>query len=210
ARPADHQGRPVQPEAGLRRLSGELRALLAGRLGVPAGEVLLLFSTSTDGGKTFSSQSIYTAAPGKSGDEYTVLLGISTAVDPKTDDLYVTWEDSARPVPAVLFMRSSEKGVTWSQPMKINDVDPGRQWLQRDGAGGVGGAERSHRRGLARLPQTTTRSSPAPVRRTRCRTSTCRSPNMRVTDRSIDRRLSDVWFTGVRSAVGLYSMDGGA
>lgn len=36
------------------------------------------------------------------------------------------------------------------------------------------------------------------------------SPNMRVWDRSIDRRLSDVWATGVRSAVGLHALDTGA
>lgn len=33
---------------------------------------------------------------------------------------------------------------------------------------------------------------------------------MRVSDRSIDRRLSDVWTTGVRAAVGLSSLDTGA
>src|SRR5205085_6932331 len=88
----------------------------------------VFFSSSTDGGKSFATKPIYTGAAGKPGDEYTVLLGMSTAVDPKTDDVYLTWEDTARPAPAIMFMRSADRGATWSQPVKVNDVDPGRQW----------------------------------------------------------------------------------
>jgi hypothetical protein len=36
------------------------------------------------------------------------------------------------------------------------------------------------------------------------------SPNVRITDRAIDRRLSDVWQNGVHGPVGLASTDAGA
>ena len=179
----------------------------------------IFFSSSADGGRTFSSKTIYTAAPGKAGDEYTVLLGMSTAVDAKTDDLYVTWEDTARPAPAILFMRSSDKGATWSKPAKVNDVDPGRQWdfdemepavsVAPDGRIDV--AWLDYRNDYTFKPGPGAQNALQDVYMS---SSTdggdTWSPNMRVSDRSIDRRLSDVWATGVHTAVGLYSLDGGA
>jgi Neuraminidase (sialidase) len=220
--PKDHASRAylaVGKEGTVYVFAGEVNTPVPFGSTNPPAATRLFFSSSTDGGTTFSSRSIYTAAPGKSGDEYTVLVGISTAVDPKTDDLYVTWEDRARPAPAVLFMRSSDKGVTWSQPAKIDDVDPGRQWDFNDMEPSVSVAPNG-RIDVAWLDYRNDYTfKPGPGAQNALQDvylsfsndgGETWSPNMRVTDRSIDRRLSDVWSTGVHSAVGLYSMDGGA
>ena len=185
----------------------------------PPAATRIFFSTSTDGGKTFSSKVIYTAAPGKPGDEYNVLLGMSTAVDPKTGDVYLAWEDTARPAPAILFMRSSDKGATWSRPVKINDVDPGRQWDFNEMKPSVSVAPNG-RIDVAWLDYRndyTFKAGPGAQNALQdVYLSSSRdggetwSPNMRVSDRSIDRRLSDVWSTGVHTAVGLFSLDSGA
>lgn len=185
----------------------------------PPAATRLFQSTSTDGGRTFASKIIYTATAGKSGDEFTVLLGISTAVDPKTDDVYLAWEDSARPAPAILFSRSSDKGATWSKPLKINDSDPGRQWDFNEEEPAVSVAPNGridvawldYRNDYTFKPGPTAQNA---LQDAYLSSSTdggeTWSQNLRVSDRSVDRRLSDVWSTGVHSAVGLHALDTGA
>jgi hypothetical protein len=56
------------------------------------------------------------------------LSGPSPGVNPKTGDLYVTWEELGQGVPQILFARSTDNGRTWSQPKKVNDGDPKRDW----------------------------------------------------------------------------------
>ncbi len=185
----------------------------------PPAATRLFQSTSTDGGKTFTSKIIYTATPGKSGDEYTVLLGISTAVDLKTDAVYLTWEDSARPAPAILFSRSSDKGATWTKPVKVNDADPGRQWdfNEEEPAVSVAPNGRIDVAWLDYRNDYTFKAGPTAQNAfqdvylsSSSDGGETWSQNMRVSDRSIDRRLSDVWATGVHSAVGLQALDTGA
>jgi hypothetical protein len=185
----------------------------------PPAASRIFLSTSTDGGRTFTQKVIYTAAAGKAGDEYTVLLSISPAVDPKTGDLYLTWEDTARQSPAVLFSRSTDKGATWSEPLKVNDVDPGRQWDfdEMEPALSVAPNGRVDLAWLDYRNDYTFKAGPQAqnaLQDVYLASSTdggrTWSPDMRVTDRSIDRRLSDVWATGVHSAVGLHSLDTGA
>ena len=183
----------------------------------PAADRIFL-STSTDGAKTFTQKVIYTTAPGRPGDSYAVLLAMSAAVDRTSGDLYLTWEDTERRPPAILFSRSSDRGATWSDPVKVNDAEPGRQWdfdeeepaISVAPSGRLDVAWLDYRNDYTFKPgpksenalQDVYMSSSADGGRTW-------SPNMRVSDRSIDRRLSDVWSTGVHSTVGLVASDTG-
>ncbi len=185
----------------------------------PPAASRMFFSSSTDGGKTFTQKVIYTGAPGKAGDEYNVLLAISTAVDPKSGDLYVVWEDTARPAPAILFRRSSDRGATWSEPVKLNDTEPGRQWdfNEQEPAISVAPGGRIDVAWLDYRNDYTFKAGPQAQNAfqdvymaSSSDGGVKWSANMRVTDRSIDRRLSDVWSTGVHSAVGLHALDTGA
>ena len=92
----------------------------------PAPPAHLWLSISRDGGTTFTMQPIYTRSSKKSD-----WLGQpSPAIDRRTGDLYVVWDDQpAADAPArVAFMRSKDAGKTWTAPRKLNDLDPQRTW----------------------------------------------------------------------------------
>lgn len=217
--PGDHASRAyvaIGGDGSVYVFSGEVNTPQPfGSTNPPAASRLFL-ATSRDGAKTFTQKVIYTGAPGKSGDAYTVLLAIAPAVDRRTGDLYVAWEDTARAAPAILSMRSTDKGATWSEPVKVNDVDPQRTWdfdeeepmLTVAPDGRLDAVWLDYRGDPTFKPganaenafQNVYYASSSDGGRTW-------SPNMRVSDRSIDRRLSDVWSTGVHSALGLASMD---
>lgn len=184
----------------------------------PPAAPRIFLSTSMDGGRTFTPRVIHTFAAGGSGDPFAVLLAISPTVDLKTGEVYLVWEDTGRRPPAVLFSRSSDKGATWSAPMKVNDAEPGRQWdfdemepaVSVAPNGRIDVAWLDFRNDYTFDPgakdnafQDLYLSSSADAGRTW-------SPGIRVSDRSIDRRLSDVWSTGVRHTVGLHALDTGA
>ncbi|HEV3364074.1 MAG TPA: sialidase family protein [Acidimicrobiia bacterium] len=185
----------------------------------PPAAPRIFLSTSTDGGRSFDQKVIHTSEAGRPGDEYAVLLAMSPAVDLETGDVYLTWEDTGRRPPAILFSRSSDQGATWSPPLKVNDGDPGRQWDFDEMEPAISVAPNG-RVDLAWLDYRNDYTfAPGPQAQNALQdvylaSSTdggrTWSPNVRVSDRSIDRRLSDVWSTGVRSAVGLHALDTGA
>ena len=92
----------------------------------------LYTSASTDQGKTFTVTQIHTQSAPADGRSSTStsdwLSAPSPGVNPKTGDLYVTWEELGQGVPQILFARSTDNGRTWSQPKKVNDGDPKRDW----------------------------------------------------------------------------------
>jgi Neuraminidase (sialidase) len=104
------------------------RTLEAGK--APAAH--LYASTSTDQGHTFTVKTVHTQSGPTDGNAATStsdwLSGPSPAVDPKTGAVYVTWEEMGTGVPQILFARSVDNGRTWSEPTKVNDVDPKRDW----------------------------------------------------------------------------------
>ena len=220
--PKDHASRAylvVGEEGQLYVFSGEVNTPVPfGSTNPPAAPRIFL-STSVDGGRTFTPKVIHTTEPGRPGDEYAVLLAMSPGVDPETGDVYLTWEDTGRRPPAVLFSRSSDQGATWSPPVKVNDTDPGRQWdfdemepaISVAPGGRIDLAWLDYRNDYTFQPES---SSSNALQDVYLSSSTdggrTWSPNIRVSDRSIDRRLSDVWSTGIRSAVGLHALESGA
>jgi hypothetical protein len=86
---------------------------------------------STDGGRTFSAPRIVEeekAAPVRnirSGDTVPI-----AAVDRRNGKLYAVWQDvrfSGGKRTDVLLISSSDGGLTWSAPVKVNDTPPGAQ-----------------------------------------------------------------------------------
>jgi len=92
----------------------------------------LFFSRSTDQGRTFTVKPIHAQSGPTDGKAATStsdwLSGVSPAVDVKTGNMYVTWEELGDGVPRILSKRSIDNGATWSQPVKVNDGDPKRDW----------------------------------------------------------------------------------
>jgi hypothetical protein len=92
----------------------------------------LFSSASRDQGRTFTVTPVHTQsgpADGRSSTSTSDWLSApSPGVDRKTGDVYVTWEEMGTGVPQILFARSVDQGATWSQPAKVNDGDPKRDW----------------------------------------------------------------------------------
>ena len=220
--PKDHASRAylvVGKDGAIHVFAGEVHTPVPFGSTNPPAAPRIFHSTSTDGGRSFTQKVIHTSAPGNPGDEFAVLLAISAAVDLESGDLYLAWEDTGRRPPAILFSRSSDRGATWSEPLKVNDAEPGRQWDFDEMEPAVSVASNG-RVDLAWLdfrndytfrpgPQAQNAFQDVYMASSEDGGRTW-SANMRISDRSIDRRLSDVWSTGVRSAVGLYSLDDGS
>ena len=92
----------------------------------------LYFSTSSDQGRTFTVTPVHTQSAPADGPASTStsdwLSAPSPGVDPKTGAIYVTWESLGQGVPQILFSRSTDRGKTWTEPKKLNDGDPKRDW----------------------------------------------------------------------------------
>jgi hypothetical protein len=92
----------------------------------------LFQSVSRDGGKTFTATAIHTqAAPneGTAADADSDWLSApSPGIDRSSGDLYVVWEEMGEGVPSIQFMRSGDGAASWGEPVKLNDVDPMRDW----------------------------------------------------------------------------------
>jgi hypothetical protein len=92
----------------------------------------LYFSVSHDQGKTFTVTPVHEQSGPADGRSATStsdwLSGPSPGVDLHTGNVYVTWEEEGTGVPKIFFARSTDGGSTWSDPVKVNDVDPKRDW----------------------------------------------------------------------------------
>lgn len=95
----------------------------------------LWFVTSFDGGKTFEHKAIHTLPESTSddGEEPFSWLGRPVAaIDRTSGDLYVVWENGGGDPLSVQFMRSTDNGETWSEPVQVNDVPHPRDNLYNE------------------------------------------------------------------------------
>lgn len=178
----------------------------------------LLLAISHDGAKTFTQKVIYSGPPNRPDDDFGVLLAIAPAVDIHNGNVYVAWEDSGVRPPAIMFMRSTDAGSTWSTPLKVNDAEPQRQW-DFDEEDPMLSIAPNGRLDLAwgdYRDDPTFTTKPMPMNSiqniyyaTSSNSGANWAPNVRISDRGINRQLSDVWETGVHSAIGLVSLNNG-
>lgn len=90
---------------------------------------------SSDGGKTFSQKPIHTLPRSTSeGEEkpFSWLGRPVAAIDRKSGDLYVVWENGGGDPLSVQLMRSTDNGETWSKPVQVNDVEHPRDNLYNE------------------------------------------------------------------------------
>ena len=169
----------------------------------------LFQATSTDAGKSFTQRAIHTTPKGV---EFTYLNTPSAALNPRTGEVYVAWEETGDTTPKVLFMASADKAASWSRPLKLNRVDPARKWdfqefnpwISVAPNGRIDAAWYDWRDDITFKQGEKAENALQHVYYTSS-TDGGRtwSPDLRVTDRAIDRRLSDVWSNGVHGPVGL-------
>jgi hypothetical protein len=183
--------------------------------GVDVKEGHLFLATSHDAGRSFTQRPIHTQAAGL---EFTYLNTPSAAVNPHNGEVYVTWEETGK-APKVLFMASSDDGKTWSAPKTLNNVGPVRAWdfpeldpwMSVAANGRIDAAWYDWRDDIAFKPGAKAENALQNVYYASSNDDgRTWSQNIRVTDRAIDRRLSDVWQDGVRGPVGLAATNDGA
>lgn len=179
----------------------------------------LFFSVSRDRGRTFTVSVVHTqSAPndGPASDASSDWLSApSPGVDLRNGNLYVTWEEMGAGVPQILFSSSTDGGRTWANPRKLNDVDPRRDWdfteqfprlaVAPDGRIDVAWydwrdditfKDGDRRNGLQNVYVTSSGDGGANW-----------TKNVRVSDRSIDRRFGPRRVGFVTGPVGLASTD---
>lgn len=174
----------------------------------------LHLATSEDGGETYAQEAIHTREPAESD----WLSAPSPAVDPTNGDLYVVWEETGGDAPMVAFMRSSDGGASWSEPVAVNDVEPERDWTYNEFFASMD-VSPSGRIDVAwydwRNDVTFTEGDESNALQDVYYASSrdggeSWTENVKVTDRAIDRRLG-VWDGyGVRGPIGLASTDAAA
>lgn len=178
----------------------------------------IYLAVTGDGGQTVSTRAIHTQSGPEGGGDF--LWVPMAAIDRGSGDLYVAWEEMGEGVPRIQVMRSADGGASWSDPVTVNDAEPARDWdypelwpaisvapggrvdvawydWRHDPAFGDSEAERSHLQDVY-----------ASHSIDRGRTW---ATNVRVTDRSIDRRFG-VWdeVGDIRGPIGLASWSGGS
>lgn len=95
----------------------------SGEEGEEAQPSALLMARSTDGGKTWEQRDVGQAHP--------VMEEPLAGVSPDGATLYLAWADGRSGDLDVLFMRSTDQGRTWSEPVRVNDDPLGNRRSQK-------------------------------------------------------------------------------
>lgn len=179
--------------------------------GADAPGASIWHAMSADGGETVETEAVHTREPRPDSDWASAP---TPAVDRTSGDLYLVFEES--PVdepPFVAFMRSQDGGQTWSEPVAVNDAEPEREWTFNEFFPSVAVAPNGRIdvawydwRDDVAYDAENDRNALQHVYATHSDDGgRSWAPNVRVSDRAIDRRIG-LWSTyGVRGPVGLAS-----
>src|SRR6266581_734975 len=111
----------------------------------------ILFESSSDGGKTWSSIVRVNDRAGSASGGFPQYPLPAMNVDPKSGAIYVSWADSRNGNPDIYFTNSTDGGKTWGTNHRINDnTDNSQQYmvdLAVDGKGTVHAAWEDRRTG---------------------------------------------------------------
>jgi hypothetical protein len=139
-----HEGLPRDDNGSVEGFAGAVAA--DGTLyAVWADGNSIVLAVSSDGGRTFApSRNILDVAP-----PYFKVTAVERSngfpqigIDPRTSRLYVTWTDYRNGDVDVFCSTSTDRGATWSPPLRVNDdplhngADQFFQWLAVDPADG--------------------------------------------------------------------------
>ncbi len=90
---------------------------------------------SSDGGATFgtpvvANANVHEIPSGGFGDSnYRANSFPAFAIDPGNGDQYMTWADYVSNDANIVFIRSTDAGITWSAPLRIDDAPNGQQFF---------------------------------------------------------------------------------
>lgn len=169
----------------------------------------LNLAVSRDGGASFEARHIHQMPD---SEDHSILTAPRAAVD-RDGGTYVVWEEMGGGPAAVLLMRSPDAGRSWDDPVRINDTEPQRTWLWNElwpsVAVAPGGRVDVAWYDWRTDPQASPDGNAYQDVFTSFSTDGGRSwsPDLRVSDRSIDRRIS-IYELGMGAPVGLAAREG--
>ena len=112
--------------------NGELYATWAGYDASSGQPIRLGFNRSTDGGANWDTPKSIRSFKGVHPTFKNVQLftAPSVAVDPMTGSIYVVYDERNPTTPDIFLIRSTDGGTTWSDSIKVNQDNSGRdQWM---------------------------------------------------------------------------------
>lgn len=170
-------------------------------------------AASRDGGQTYTNTAIYTQRPPTDSSDWTWVP--RAGVDRSNGNLYVVWENmsSAEDPVEISVIRSIDEGESWSDPVAVNDVTVERQWnypeaypdLSVAPGGRVDIAWYDWRNDPADSPDAEDGEFQDVYYTHSLDDGQTWAPNIKITDRAIDRRLGPYAIGAARGPLGVAS-----